>query len=64
LPYWIVSGGYCTSDLVKRLLNYTGQQPVPVRPEDCPADLVEGLLDRMVERGPVHRDPDSLSRRQ
>ncbi|MFC0548010.1 hypothetical protein [Kutzneria chonburiensis] len=60
----IVSGGYYTSSLVRRLLNYTGQQPVPVRPEDHPAYLAEGLLDRVVERGPVHRDPDSLSRRQ
>ncbi|EWM13350.1 hypothetical protein [Kutzneria sp. 744] len=60
----IVSGGYYTSTLVKRLLNYTGQQPVPVRPEDYPAYLAEGLLDRVVDRGPVHRDPDSLSRRQ
>jgi len=60
----IVAGAYYTSDLVKRLLGYTGQQPVPVRPEDYPAYLAEDLLDRVVDRGPVHRDPDSLSRRQ
>ena len=60
----IVAGGYYTSELVTRLLGYTGQQPSPVRPEDYPAYLAEGLLERVVKRGPVHRTIDSLSRRQ
>ena len=51
----IVAGGYYSSDRVKRLLAYTGQQPTPLPPEDQPVYLAEELLERVVHRGPIYR---------
>jgi hypothetical protein len=53
-----VAGGYYAHAQVRALLGYTGQQPVPVRPDDHPEYLAEGLLDRVVERGPIYRSAE------
>jgi hypothetical protein len=53
-----VAGGYYAHPRVRELLGYAGQQPVPVRPEDYPEYLAEGLLEHVVERGPVYRPAD------
>jgi hypothetical protein len=53
-----VAGGYYAHPQVRELLGYAGQQPVPVRPEDYPEYLAEGLLEHVVERGPVYRPAD------
>lgn len=54
-----VAGAYYTHDDVRRRLGYRGQVPVPVRSDVLPDYVEEGLLDRVLERGPVHRDPDA-----
>jgi hypothetical protein len=54
----VVAGGYYAHPEVRRLLGYTGQRPVPVRPEDYPAYVAEGLLERVLERGRVYRPAD------
>ena len=53
-----VAGGYYAHPRVRELLGYAGQRPVPVRPEDYPEYLAQGLLERVVERGPVYRQAD------
>lgn len=54
----IVAGGYYAHPKVRELLGYTGQQPIPVRPPDFPEYVAEGLLDRVIARGPVYRSAD------
>jgi hypothetical protein len=51
----VVAGGYYASGKVRELIGYTGQQPVPVRPPDFPDYISEGLLERVVARGPIYR---------
>ena len=53
-----VAGGYYAHPQVRELLGYAGQRPVPLRPEDYPEYLAQGLLERVVERGPVYRQAD------
>lgn len=52
----VVAGGYYTHPEVRGLLGYTGQQPVMVRVDRVPEYVEEGLLERVMERGPVFRD--------
>jgi len=54
----VVAGGYYAHPEVRALLGYTGQQPVPIRAQDYPEYLADGLLERVVERGPVYRPAD------
>ena len=54
----IVAGGYYASSTVRALIGYTGQQPIPVRPPGFPEYLEEGLLERVVARGPIYRSAD------
>lgn len=50
-----VAGGYYADPGVRALLGYTGQQPAQVRPDGYPEYVAEGLLERVVERGPIYR---------
>ena len=51
----VVVGGYYTHPEVRRRLRYDGQVPVEVRPEIIPNYVEEGLLDPVLERGPIYR---------
>ena len=53
-----VAGGYYAHPEVRELIGYTGQRAVPVRVADFPEYLAEGLLERVVARGPVYRPAD------
>ena len=50
-----IVGGYYTHPEVRRRLAYDGQQPVEVRPEIIPNYVEEGLIDPVLERGPIYR---------
>jgi hypothetical protein len=50
-----VVGGYYMHPRVRELLGYDGQVPVEVRPEIIPDYVEEGLLEPVLERGPLHR---------
>lgn len=56
----VVFGAYYMAPEVRRRIGYPGQE---ARPVDVLADLAayisEGLLDPVVERGPVYREPGS-----
>jgi hypothetical protein len=51
----VVAGGYYTDQGVRKLLGYDGQQPVEVRPEIIPNYVEEGLIEPLLERGPIYR---------
>lgn len=51
----IVLGGYYLSERVTEILGYPGQQPEAVRPDTYPPYVAEGLLDQVLERGPLYR---------
>lgn len=50
-----IVGGYYTHPDVRKRLAYDGQQPVEVRPEIIPNYVEEGLIDPVLERGPIYR---------
>jgi hypothetical protein len=54
----VVAGGYYIDPGVRRRIGYTGQQPVEVRPEIIPNYVEEGLIEPLLERGPVYRPVD------
>jgi hypothetical protein len=53
----VIVAGYYTDPGVREQLGYQGQVAKPVNALDYPAYLEEGLLDRVIERGPIWRDP-------
>jgi hypothetical protein len=61
-----IVGGYYTDGDVRRRLGYRGQEPEPVRPEIIPDYAEDGLLDGVVERGPIYRavPPDGPANNQ
>ena len=54
----IIAGGYYIDPGVRRLIGYDGQQPVEVRPEIIPNYVEEGLVEPLLERGPIYRPVD------
>lgn len=50
-----VVGGYYMSPQVVRLLGYSGQHASPLNPDIYPAYVAEGLLDAVIDRGPLFR---------
>jgi len=54
-----VVGGYYTNPHVVRLLGYSGQHASPVTPDIYPSYVEEGLLEAVIDRGPLFRQiPD------
>jgi len=53
----VIVAAYYTDARVRSLIGYPGQVAKPVNALDYPAYLAEGLLDGVVERGPIWRDP-------
>ena len=47
-----VVGGYYTDAAVRAVIGYPGQVAKPVTAFDYPAYIEEGLIDRVLERGP------------
>ena len=52
-----IVGGYYTDKRVRELIGYPGQMAIEFRSWEYPAYLEEGLIDAMLARGPVWRDP-------
>lgn len=52
----VVIGGYMMDPAVGAALSYPGQQPRPVNPFDINDVVDEGLLDPVIERGPIYRE--------
>ena len=54
-----VVAGYYTDPEVRARIGYPGQESRPVNALDYPAYVAEGLLDAVVRRGPIWRDPSA-----
>ena len=55
----VIVGGYYTDKRVRDLIGYPGQMAIEVKSWLYPAYLEEGLIDAMLARGPVWRDPST-----
>jgi len=58
----VIVAGYYTAATVRALLGYEGQIAKPVNALEYPTYLEEGLLDSVVDRGPIWRDPETGNR--
>jgi hypothetical protein len=54
-----IVGGYYTDRGVRELIGYPGQLALEIRSWEYPAYLEEGLIDAVLARGPVWRDPST-----
>jgi hypothetical protein len=57
-----IVGGYYTDREVRELIGYPGQMALELRSWEYPAYLEEGLIDAVLARGPVWRDPSTGQR--
>ena len=53
----IIVAGYYTDARVRELIGYPGQAAIEIRSWEYPVYLEEGLIDAVLARGPVWRDP-------
>ena len=53
----VIVAGYYTDPRVRDLIGYPGQMAVELRSWEYPVYLEEGLIDAVLARGPVWRDP-------
>jgi hypothetical protein len=58
----VVVAGYYTDAAVRAAIGYPGQVARPVSALDYPTYLAEGLIDAVVDRGPIWRDPGDPGR--
>lgn len=52
----IASAGYYMTDAVRAGIGYPGQEKVDYDPFETPDYLTNGLIERVVRRGPVYKD--------
>ncbi len=53
----VVVGAYYTDKQVREVIGYPGQEAIEVKSWLYPEYLEEGLIDKVLEHGPVWRDP-------
>jgi hypothetical protein len=53
----VIVGGYYTDKRVRELIDYPGQMALELRSWEVPAYVDEGLIDTVLARGAVWRDP-------
>jgi hypothetical protein len=58
----VIVGGYYTDKRVKELIGYNGQEAIEVKSWLLPQYLEEGLIDAVLAKGPVWRDPSTGQR--
>jgi len=58
----VIVGGYYTDTQVRDLIGYPGQMALELRSWEYPPYLEEGLIDAVLARGPVWRDPSTGQR--
>lgn len=57
-----IVSGYYTDKRVRELIGYPGQMALEIRSWEYPVYLEEGLIDAVLARGPVWRDPTTGQR--
>ena len=58
----VIVAGYYTDRRVRQLIGYPGQMAIEVRSWELPPYIEEGLIDGVLARGPIWRDPDTGTR--
>jgi hypothetical protein len=58
----VIVAGYYTDKRVRELIGYPGQMAIEVKSWLYPPYLEEGLIDAVMSRGPVWRDPETGQR--
>src|SRR4029079_8216114 len=53
----VIVAGYYTDKTVRELIGYPGQVALSLRSWELPEYLEEGLIDAVLARGPIWRDP-------
>ena len=53
----LVLGGYYMSSDVRKLLHYAGQEALRIDIGELPTYIEEALLDEVIDRGPIYRQP-------
>jgi hypothetical protein len=56
--FTIITQAYYMSPRVRKRLRYPGQKPSPFYPDEADWDLRNGLLDPVIDRGPIYRPTD------
>jgi hypothetical protein len=51
----VASGGYYMTPEVREALGYPGQESVAYDPHEVPDYMLDGLIERVVQRGPIYR---------
>jgi hypothetical protein len=60
----VIVGGYYTDKRVRELIGYNGQEAIEVKSGLVPPYIDEGLIDKVLAKGPVWRDPSTGQRAQ
>jgi hypothetical protein len=50
----VASGGYYMAQKVRELMGYPGQESLTYDPHATPDYVTNGLLDRVIRRGPIY----------
>ena len=58
----VIVAGYYTDRTVRQLIGYPGQMAIEVRSWELPPYIEEGLIDGVLARGPIWRDPETGTR--
>lgn len=56
----VATGGYMMTDEARAAIGYPGQDASPYDPHLTPEYVTNGMLDRVVKRGPIFRDTRDL----
>jgi len=56
----VTTGGYMMTDEARAAVGYPGQDAAPFDVTDTPEYVTNGMLDRVIARGPIYRDTKGL----
>ena len=56
----VATGGYMMTDEARAAVGYPGQEAAPFDVDETPEYMTNGMLDRVIARGPIYRDTKDL----
>lgn len=56
----VTTGGYMMTDGARSAVGYPGQEASPFDVDEIPEYITNGMLDRVIARGPIYRDTKHL----
>jgi hypothetical protein len=58
----VTTGGYMMTDEARKAVGYPGQDKAPYDPTEMPQYVTNGMLQRVIDRGPIFRDTKHLDK--